>query len=164
MDRQVVFPRERGKYSEWFMERRVWIACALGALCFALGYLIASPRLHAAGRASTYAPPAITVRNPPSPPDPSAPAIRISETSRPEVDPDANSPSADRDDPNGEKPQRPRRKRRVRRQPAPAPKAEQSSETRELESKEPVVIYAPPGESRDMEEGLRRELEEEPPQ
>ncbi len=153
MDRQIIVPRGRVRYSEWIMERRVLFACALGILCFVVGFLAAGPRLHAGNRLPK-APPGIVVE--------SSPVVRPSATSTHTLAPDisvvpiSGSPSSvtegrnsanvsDSTDIPAERP--PRKKKRVVLKP-------------KVESAEPIVVYEPPkpGSDEAAEESFRREV------
>ena len=156
MERQIIYPRRRVGPTEWIMERRVLIACALGAGCFIIGFLAAGPRLNAGSR-TAYAPPEIVVQpNPVSAPTPAArpplaPDIKVIPVSEPSTSVSEIEVPAEVGESTERKAERPRRKKRIR----PKPK---------VESPEPVVVYAPPKsrEDREMEESFRRELERDP--
>ena len=136
MSREIIYPRGRIRYTEWIMERRVLIACVLGALCFAIGYLAAGPRIHAGNRAA-YVPPGIAVQ----PHSASAPSSNVNSPMAPDIDiaPATESISAKTEieeapkasESRKRRAERPRRKKLTRPKPI-------------IESKEPVVVYAPP--------------------
>jgi hypothetical protein len=139
-------------------ERRVLLACVLGAVCFAVGFLAAVPRLHAGSRRA-YAPPEIraAARSGESEGRQGvlAPTIRLTPFAAASA-PEMRGKRADSDT----RSKRKKRTRRIPRQDFPA------SEGSVPKSNQPVVIYAPSPSPDDAaaeaEREFRREAEQDP--
>jgi len=157
VDRQVIFPRGRVRYTEWVLERRVLLACVLGILCFAVGFLAAGTRLHA-GNPTVKAPPAISVQSSPAAQSPTksaqalAPEISVVPISGPRSVFTEDKNNTNVSGSTNELAERPRRKKK---RVVPKPK---------IESEEPVIVYEPPNPESDevVEESFKREVERDP--